>query len=307
MWIFFALLGPFFWAIIHLLDSHCIEKVFDRPWMGVITSSLSSLVTFLILPFAAPFVVWEISGWDIVGLALLTGALIQISQAFYFQALEYSEAGTVAAYSNITTILLPIVSFIFLDQNLELGNYLGMIGLVACSGCFCLLDQSVSGRSRSFFYMLLACSAQVGVLLLEKHIFEHISCSFLVFLLVTVGFTVSGFCPLLLSPVRKAFQNNISSLKTAMAIIIGIDIINFIAIFCGQQAVRLGTPSLVAAIETTTPAYTFFLSALLLLVLPRYADPRVRHQFKLKLLLVSLMVIGVGLVSSDLTLASGTF
>jgi len=35
---------------------------------------------------------------QVVAVALLTGALIQISQVFYFEALSYSEASIVAAY-----------------------------------------------------------------------------------------------------------------------------------------------------------------------------------------------------------------
>ena len=42
MWLVFALLSPLFWAIVTVLDRHCVERIFDRPWMGVITSALAS-------------------------------------------------------------------------------------------------------------------------------------------------------------------------------------------------------------------------------------------------------------------------
>jgi hypothetical protein len=146
--------------------------------------------------------------------------------------------------------------------------------------------------------MLAACWAQVGVLLLEQYIFEHVS-FFIAFFLITAGIVISGFCPLLLSSVRKTFTDNISSLKTAGMIIIGIEIINLSAIFCNQQAIYRGIPSLVAAVETTVPVYTFLLSVLLFLLMPQYADPRVRHRLHHKLLLVSLMTIGVGILSNE--------
>jgi drug/metabolite transporter (DMT)-like permease len=268
--------------------------------MGVIASSVSSLATFLLVPFATSFLTWEVSGWHIVGLAVLAGVLIQLSQVFYFQALEYSEAGIVAAYWNMTPILLPIASYLLFGQSLGFCHYLGMLGLVACSGCFCLLDQSLEGGWRSLFYMSVACCIQVGVILLEEYIFKHAP-FFLAFLLVTGGIVISGFCPLLLSPVRKSFKNTLSSGKTAVAVIIGIEIINLSAIFCSQQAINQGISSLVAAVETTVPAYTFLLSILLLLLMPQYADPRVKCRLQLKLLLVSLMTIGVGILSNELT------
>lgn len=296
-WLFFALSSPLLWAIVHLLDAHCVEKVFDRPWMGVITGSLSSSLVFFLIPFFIPFMDWEIPGWPIVGLALLAGALIQFSQAFYFQALEHSEAGIVAAYWNMTPILLPIASYILFGQHLGAWHYMGMLGLVICSGVFCILDQDFNGRWRSFFFMLAACCIQVMVILLEKHIFEH-SPFVVAFLLVTAGITISGFCPLLMTSVRKALKSKIYS-KTVIAIIVGIEIINLMAILCSQQAIDHGTPSIVAAVETTIPAYTFLLSGLLLILMPQVADQRIRHKFYLKLLLVSLMTIGVGVIVND--------
>jgi drug/metabolite transporter (DMT)-like permease len=298
MWLFFALLGPLLWAIVHLLDAHCVDRVFNRPWVGVITGSVSSLPAILIVPFAAPFMSWEPVGWQVVVLALLAGALIQLSQGLYFQALEYTEAGIVAAYWNMTPVLLPIASYLLFGQSLGLWQSLGMLGLVACSACFCLLDQSFEARWRSFVYMFIACCAQAGVLLVEKYILEHTP--FLpVFLLVTTGIVISGSSLLLLSPVRQVVRNNMASLKAIMVIITGMEIINLAAILCSQQAINLGIPTLVAAVETTVPAYTFLLSVLLFFVMPRFADLRVRRKLNLKLLLVSLMVIGVGFVSDD--------
>jgi drug/metabolite transporter (DMT)-like permease len=173
MWLLFALMSPFFWAIVHVLDAHCVERVFDRPWMGVITSALTSLVVVLIIPFAIPFVSWQVPRWEIVLLALLAGAVIQLSQAFYFQALDYSEAGIVAAYWNMTPALLPIASFVVLNKVLGGWRYLGIAILILASVSFCLLDTNFKARWRSFLLMVLASGLQVGALLLEKHVFEE--------------------------------------------------------------------------------------------------------------------------------------
>ena len=88
MWLFYALLGPPFWAFLSILDSHCVGNVFDRPWIGVITGSLATSIMLLAFPFVLAYVEWQLPEWRIIGLALLVGGLIQLQQAFFFQALR---------------------------------------------------------------------------------------------------------------------------------------------------------------------------------------------------------------------------
>jgi len=49
IWLAFALVSPAFWAIVHVLDSYCVDKVFDRPWIGVITSGATILFALPLL------------------------------------------------------------------------------------------------------------------------------------------------------------------------------------------------------------------------------------------------------------------
>ncbi|MGH9835853.1 MAG: EamA family transporter [Blastocatellia bacterium] len=246
MWLYFALSSTFFWALVHTLDAYCVERVFDKAWMGVITSGLSSLIVILALPFAAPFVVWEMPGWRAVALAMLAGSLVQLSQALYFQALEYSEAGIVAAYWNMVPIILPVASYFLLGQSLNVAHYIGIAVLVIVSGAFCLLESQFNGRIRSFSLMIIACLLQTAFFLVNKALFDH--CSFFIgFLLVTLGIIVSGSIPLLFSPIRKAFAGNMATLKPAIPMLVGIEVINLVAYFFSQRAISLGEPSLVEA------------------------------------------------------------
>jgi hypothetical protein len=115
--------------------------------------------------------------------------------------------------------------------------------------------------------------------------------------IVTFGIIISGSIPLLFPPIRKAFAGNMAVLKPAIPVIIGIEVINLAAYFFSQRAISLGEPSLVAAVESSIPAYTFVISAALFALVPRLGDPRAKERIWLKLLLVGAMAIGVGLVS----------
>ena len=264
--------------------------------MGVITSSLLSVVVFLAIPFAFPFIVWRLPAWEIACLALLAGALIQLSQAFYFHALENTEAGIVAAYWNMTPTLVPLASYLILGTVLATWHYVGIAALVLSSVCFCLVDTNLRGRWRSFLLMLAASVIQTGALLAEKHVFEEAT-FFVGFLLITVGIILSGSAPLVVPSVRRTFSKNMATLRPAIPMIVGIEIANLIALFMSQRAIDLGVPSLVAAVEASIPAYTFVLAIVVLALTNRFGDEESRNWLVAKLLLVGFMALGVWLVS----------
>lgn len=87
-------------------------------------------------------------------------------------------------------------------------------------------------------------------------------------------------------------------LKPAITMLLGIEVVNLLAIYTRHQALSRGDPSLTEAIATTQPAYTFLLSFGLCLIAPQLGDPQAKRKLWLKLLLTGAMAIGVRLVSS---------
>ncbi|MGH9767699.1 MAG: EamA family transporter [Blastocatellia bacterium] len=295
MWLLFALLCPFFYAIVCVLDSYCVGKVFNRPWFGVITSSLASSLAFLLLPLAIPIWVWP--GWSIVALALLAGALIQAMQALYFQSLAYSEAGVVGAYLNFTPVIVAVASHWFFGQAFGPWTYVGVVVNVAASALMCLMDSNFQTRWRSFFLMLAGCSFYSTGLLIEKHIFDHVPV-LEGFLLITAGIVVSGLAPLVLAPARRALRHNLAALKPAIPAVAGVEVVNLLAIYFRHRAVSLSHPPLIEAIATIQTAYIFLFSLILCSLAPRLGDPQAGQRLWAKLLLVAAMVLGVRLVYS---------
>jgi uncharacterized membrane protein len=293
MWLYYALLGPPFWALVNILDSHCVGNVFDKPWIGVITGSLATAVILLAFPFILPFVEWQLPEWQIIALALLAGGLIQLAQAFYFEALDRTEAGIVAAYENFTPTLLPLASYFLMGDVLELWHYIGIGVLVIASLCFALIDVSRNGRWDSIFLMLTASTIQVLVILIEKYVFEH-STFYISFMFIIIGVVLSGMLPMLISAnVRKTFSNNIPKLKPLAPLFIGLELANVVALYLSQKALDLGSPALSAAMETTVPGYTFLLTILLLYFKHHYGDEDARYELRTKLVLVGIMTAGV--------------
>lgn len=295
MWIQYALFSSFLWAIVHILDEHCVDKIFSKPWLGIITGSGVSVGIFLLLPIFHPTVI--VPNWDILLICLVTGAIIQLSHLFYFQALDSSDSGTVAAYWNLTPIFLPIVSYWLFGSHITGGNYVGIALLVIASIGLCSIDK-FSGRWNTLYLMSIAAALQTLVVLLEKYIFDRTD-FFGAFLVIAAGTIISGLASLISKTVRQTFLQDLPQIKQALPIFIVIELINWGALYCGQTAVKLGVPTLVAAIEASTPAYAFGLALLLARWQRIRIDRDTQRKLPIKWGLVGLMMTGVWLIGAN--------
>ena len=259
MWIQYALFSSFLWAIVHILDEHCVDNIFSKPWLGVVTSSGISAGIFLVLPFLKIPVV--IPHWDLLLICLVTGAIVQLSQFFYFRALDCSDSGTVAAYWNLTPIFLIVTSYWLFGYLITGNNYLGIVLLIVASVGLCSIDK-FSNRWDTLYLMSIAAGLQTVVVLIEKYIFDRTD-FFGAFLSIATGIIISGLSSLVMKEVRSTLREDLPKIQQALPVFIAIELTNLVALYTGQIAVKLGVPVLVSAIEAFTPAYAFGLSLLI--------------------------------------------
>ncbi|WP_373540673.1 EamA family transporter [Chamaesiphon sp.] len=294
MWIQYALFSSFLWAIVHILDEYCVDKIFSKPWLGVITSSGISVGIFLIIPLMKIGVV--IPAGNILFICLITGAIIQFSQFFYFRALDNSDSGTVAAYWNITPVLLPIASYWLFGYLITGNNYLGIALLVIASIGLCTIDK-FSSRWDTLSLMSIAAGLQTVAIVLEKYIFGQAD-FFGAFLAINIGIILSGLASLGIKEVRSVLVRDLPQIKQALPIFIAIELLNWVALYTGQIAVKLGDPALVSAIGASTPAYAFGLS-LLIAIFGQRLDLETRRKLPMKWGLVGVMMVGVWLIGAS--------
>lgn len=261
--------------------------------MGIVTSSITSLIFFLPLPFILPFVQINIPSVYIVLMAFLAGIFIQASQAFYFVSLSYTEAGIVAAYWNMVPAMVTCVSFI--RKELIAFEYFGILLIIIASTWICILDYPNKSRVRTFFYMFLAALLQSSALMLEDVVYQETS--FLTgFIIVTSGLVFTGLVPFIFKKSRRLLKKNFVKIYNAKSIFIGIEVLNLFALFTSQMAINLGIPSLVAAVEATIPGYTFGLSMLFSHFNKTHGSQNTSSIYW-KILCVLQMVLGVWLIA----------
>jgi uncharacterized membrane protein len=301
MWIQYALFSSFLWAIVHILDEHCVDKIFSKPWLGVVTSSGISAGIFLLLPLLN--IPIFIPHWDLLALCLATGAIIQLSQYFYFRALDGSDSGTVSAYWNLTPIFLLIISYWLFGYFITVNNYIGIALLIIASIGLCSID-TFSSRWHTLYLMSIASGLLTIVMTIEKYIFDRTD-FFGAFLSITAGMILSGFACLVIPAVRSTLVRDLPNIKQALPIFIAIELLNLVALYTGQLAVKLGVPVLVSAIEASTPAYAFGLSLLIAIFQRRLDSPTERlrqrgtnYKLPLKWGFFGLMIMGVWLLGA---------
>jgi drug/metabolite transporter (DMT)-like permease len=292
MWLILALSSSLVWAIVHILDEHCVDKIFSKPWVGVLTSSAISAGIFLLVPFSGQKVV--IPSWEILAVCLLTGAVIQGSQYYYFLALDCSDCGTVSAYWNLTPTFLPVISYWLFGYVITGNNYVGIGLLILGSVGLCLNDR-LPNKWDTLYLMTIAASLQTIVVLLEKYIFDRTD-FFGAFLAITVGTVMAGLSAFRSKEVRATFRANLPSISKAWRVLVAIELLNWIALYLGQSAVKDGIPSLVSAIEASIPAFAFGLS-MGIAFLNRQFDSY-RKGLGLKLAMIGLMMVGVWLIGT---------
>lgn len=296
LWLTLSLISPLFWAVVHVLDSWCVEEVFDAPWIGVVCSAITILIVLPAATAALLFAESRTLPTTSLAWCCVAGAAFMIGQVLYFYALEFSESGIVAAYWNLLPLLLLIVSFAFFGERLTMAQYIGGTTLMLGSVSFCLVDQNLKARWRTFWLMSGAACAQVVYFLIQQHVFES-TAVYPAFVVTMFAMAASGLTPLLLAAGRAKWRMNWPRIRPMMKFLVLIESANVIAVGISQYAVSFGRASLVAAVEAAIPAYTFAVSLLLYAVFGKYGEEAAKHRLPAKLALVGVMVVGVWLVS----------
>jgi len=137
---------------------------------------------------------------------------------------------------------------------------------------------------------------QVAYFLIQKDLLK--SCpAFQGFVLISSFIALIATLPLVAAPIRRSFVSNWKTIRPVTGLLLAIEAANLTAIATSHYAVNHGIPSLVAAVESTIPGYTFVFSFLLYAMTGKLGEQEAREHLPWKLSLVLLLAWGVWLVS----------
>lgn len=298
MWFALAITAPVLYAVVHLIDEHCIDEVFADVYVATMVSAFVSLAILLLaFPAYAPMV--NFAEWSWVWLpvcaAVLSGGLVAVSHALYFTALERSEAGIVAAYWNMIPVLVLLGSAVVFREVLVLWQYMGIVLLTAAAVSFSVLDAEKAQRKQTLFIMIAACFIQAASYLVDEYVYREMAFS-QGFFLTVLGLAAVSFLPLLLRVHRVHLREELPKLRPFLGLFFLAECVYLVALLCAERAIDIGVPSLVSALETAIPGFTFLLCLALFYMAPRYVQPQALAHLPAKFGLVGVMCLGAWLI-----------
>lgn len=297
MWLFATVLASLCYAFLNVLDEYYITYVFEKPWMGTVVSAMASTVAFVTIPMFLPLAVGTLPSVEVIVYGLLAGTIIQANQTLYFYALRDAEVGIASAYWTLSPVVLLFVNYLFFDERLSVVHYAGIVILLTSAIIFCLSDSNAEKRAQSLLIGLLGAGINVVEYLLFQQVFEQTS-FFMGFQLINIGVVASGLLPLLFRRARTSLLRHSHMLVRLTKIFIILEVIHVIAYGSLAYGVKMGTTSLVSAVEASTPGMTFILAIASFHFISRHtAHKHVLRRLPLKFGGVALMIFGIYLVS----------
>lgn len=289
MWFLLALAGALLWTAVNLYDKVAVRTIFTRASQGLFVSGLFSGLG-LILALA---VGWQIPNSSVFWWATAGAILLQVSQFFYFRAMESEEVGDLVAYGSTYPLVVAIAA-IPLGKILDPVHWVGIVVVVigVASIEWKRTSHSLKAKLDIVGYVLgLAASSLIMDEVLQSVRFQEVLIPY------TFGLFLGGMAPMLLGRERQELSKVWPKLKDNMLAFGTIEAINIVALLCEVAAIGLGHPALVNTVASAEPAFVLVFAQLLgnVHALREYfPKTQALHQ---KMLIVLTIVVGLVLVA----------
>ncbi len=297
-WLFYALLTPFLYSLVVLIDKYILEKEMPSAWGLAIYTAFSGAI------FGLTF--WIIDDFQLLSatdslLMLLIGITSHWGSILYFLALDAEESSIVMILLQVQPIFVLILSMIFLQDRitpLQFGGF--TLVLTAAIG---LARQEQSAKtdklfSRSF-WLIMACNLIWGSGIVA---FKFVSSSN--DFLTTAshqswGVALGGVLVYIFSPrIRQSFHESLKNGRRAVGFVVFNETFFTIAQLISFLAVSLGPVALVAVAGSTQIFFGILLGGLLTLAFPTiFKEDISRAGLTRKLAWAALMFAGLWLIS----------
>ncbi len=289
MWFILALAGALLWTGVNLYDKVAVRTIFTRASQGLFISGLFSSCGLIFAIFTG----WQMPSIEIFIWSFIGALLLQLSQFFYFQALEREEIDDLVAYGSTYPLVVAFFAIplgkILLPIH-WLGIILVFIGVALIE--WKKTSHSLNAKLDIVIYVLgLAASSLVMDEVLDNvQIFE-------VLIPYSIGLTVGGLLPMIFRSERKELKKVWPKIKKYLPSFGAVEIINVIALLCEVWAIGLGHPALVNTVASAEPVFvvmfTQILSGIPVLNSHFPRAEKIHH----KLVIVGIIIIGLVLVT----------
>jgi drug/metabolite transporter (DMT)-like permease len=284
-WVIFALLGAFFWSLVHHLDKVLLTKFSKNYGIGALVI-FSSIFPALALPILFIFATTNPFFLSIGPISLLIGAGIlgAVAALLYFHALEDEETTIVVSMYQLSPVFGFVLGVVFLSEflgNLQiLGAVVTILGVSILSLEF-FEEKRVTFRKKTTLLMTVAAFVFALGDVIYKWAAGGADGYFPAMFWIFVGYVVFGiavfFC------VRSYREDFLLVFKNRKRTVLGLNLLNECfqtagVMFTGY-ALLLGPVALVLVMDAYQPVLVFVIGIILTLSFPTVASEKLslRH------------------------------
>jgi drug/metabolite transporter (DMT)-like permease len=296
-WFFFALAGPFLYALTNHIDKILLQKYFKHSGVGTLIL-ISSLLSALALPCIYFFDPTVISvGMNSIAVMCLVGVLNALVIWLYLLALRDDEASIVIVFYQLVPVLGAILGYYFLGEILTKGELIAMAIIILGTTIVSFeidSDNKFKLRKQTVLLMLGAsfCWAAGSVVfkavaldesVLRTLFWENVS-------LTLIGIAIFTF-------VKKYRINFVKALRTNSKPILALNLSNEILYITGNFvfgfAYMMAPIGLILLMNSFQPIFVFAIGIFMTLFFPKITVEKI-HMYHVMQKGVAILVTGVG-------------
>lgn len=292
-WFYLALLAPFLFAIVNLIDDNLLSFVYKDPFLATTFAGF-----FGALPLLSRFFIYASPlPLKYILLAEAAGLLTVMYYFFYFRGLESDSPSTVIALFSIATGLLPIFAYYLLGEKLFVQQILGFgIVLLASFGLAVGSLKSIK-FSKAIIPVLLGAVFVDAAALLTKELYNSVPFySGYIYFSLGMGAGGLGFYMLQARNNFHGIRRIKSRIKRVLPVLIVAEMIGLAAELTLNLAISRGPVSLVKIIEDVQPMFVLLITLVLYPISPRYFREAEEGGIARKLILMLLALTGLAVI-----------
>lgn len=295
MYLLVAFLVPLFSGMSVMIETMLSNRTFKHPTTMVFYVSLSSALFLpLVLFYGMPTL-------PSVQLFACYVALAAINVGYlypYYLALKVIDTSIVAALFALGQISVPIMSYFWLGERLELTQYIGFAVIVLASVALSVKGSRIPKLSKAFYYMVFAAIINSMTCVLEKYAL-NVDGNW-INLAIYPG-VIAGFMPfafLVVKKWRKDIARNFPPYKNKLKFFVLIEFVSFVGLMASIYSLVGLSPVVTTAISSTEPMFVLALSYLLCKCFKACLSEKISARVMMKkMFCFVLIVLGVILVT----------
>lgn len=294
-WIYLALLAPFLYAIVNLLDDNLLHHVYESPSFAAVSAGLWGGIPLLSIFFVR---VHGLPPEDVVSM-IIAGLLTTGFYYFYFKALTTEFPAVVIAMFGLAPAFLPFIARFTVGEHLEAQEIVGFSIVLFGSLALAVTDAKKFKFSTALVPVLIAIVFMDAAALISKNVYEHANfLSAYVYLALGMALGGLGFLIIMFAENRQTFLRTKRTIVRLLPLFIAAELVGVAAEITLNLAIARGPVSLVKVIENIQPLFVLVIASALYPFWPKYfreaaGGNRLRKFFFIAIVIVGLIVIGL--------------